>query len=241
MSLFAPLIRSDFVDSHELTRNDVTAARPWLLLAELAFVAALFYGDVRHLVPFSKTPFLFLLGWLSLRLRNLRWKYVGLRRTESWAKTILIGLAAGAGIELLELFITQPLLARLIGKMPDLSAFEALRHNAKLLFLALALTWTLAAFGEEMVYRGYLMNRVAGICRNSRIGWAASLILVNILFGSAHIGQGITGMIENMIDGALLGLLYVWRGRSLAAPIIAHGITDTIDCLLLFLGRYPGV
>ena len=229
------------MDNRESTRNDTGAVPPWLLLVELAVIAALFYGDVRHVVPFSKTPFLLLLGWLSLRLRNLRWQDVGLRRSESWLKTILIGLAAGAGIELLELFLTQPLLVQLIGKMPDLSAFALLRHNVKLLLLALALTWTLAAFGEEMVYRGYLMNRLAGIGRNSRVAWAASLIFVNVLFGSAHLGQGITGMIENMIDGALLGLLYLRRGRSLAAPIIAHGVTDTIDCLLLFLGHYPGV
>ena len=223
-----------------MAKNDIESRRYWLLLFELAVIAALFYGDVRHLVPFSKVPFLFLLGWFSLRLRELRWKDVGLGLKESWPKTILIGLAAGAGIELLELFATQPLLVRLIGRMPDLSTFQLLRHNTKLLLLALALTWTLAAFGEEMVYRGYLMNRVAGLGGNSRVAWAVSLVLVNVLFGSAHIGQGITGMIENMIDGALLGLLFVWRGRSLAVPIIAHGVTDTIDVLLLFLGRYPG-
>jgi uncharacterized protein len=228
------------VNGQEL-RNDAGSARPWLLIIELSVIAALFYGDVRHLVPFSKVPFLLLLGWLSLRLRKLRWRDVGLQRNESWPRTILIGLAAGAGIELLELFVTQPLLVRIIGKMPDLSTFELVRHNAKLLVLALVFSWTLAAFGEEMVYRGYLMNRMAGLGGNSRVAWVASLVLVNILFGSGHIGQGTTGMIENMIDGALLGLLYLSRGRSLAAPIIAHGVTDTIDCLLLFLGHYPGI
>lgn len=217
------------MDGQELAKNDTEARRYGLLLFELAVIVVLFYGDARHLVPFSKVPFLFLLGWFSLRLRKLRWKGVGLERKESWLKTILIGLAAGAGIELLELFVTQPLLVQLIGRMPNLSTFQLLRHNAKLLLLALALTWTLAAFGEEMVYRGYLMNRVAGIGGNSRFAWAVSLVLVSILFGRAHSGQGITGIVENMIDGALLGLLYVWRGRSLAIPIIAHGVTDTID------------
>lgn len=229
------------MDGQESATSSTEARRYWFLVFELAVIAALFYGDVRHLVPFSKVPFLFLLGCLSLRLRKLRWKEVGLRRSESWPRTILMGIAAGASIEMLELFVTQPLLVRLVGKMPDLSAFELLRRNAKLLLVALALTWTLAAFGEEMVYRGYLMNRVAGLGGNSRLAWAASLVLVNVLFGCAHMGQGITGMIENMIDGALLALLYLWRGRTLAAPIIAHGVTDTIDCLLLFLGRYPGI
>jgi membrane protease YdiL (CAAX protease family) len=217
------------------------APRHWLLLLELLIVAALFYGDLKHLVPVSKTPFLFLLAWLSLRLRNLRWKDVGLKRSESLLKTILIGVSAGIGIELLELFVTQPFLVRLNGKMPDLSQFQVLRHNPKMLLLGLALTWTLAAFGEEMVYRGYLMNRIAGLGRDSRLAWIASLILVNVLFGAAHMGQGITGMIENAIDGTLLGVLYLRGKSSLATPVIAHGVTDTVDLLLLSLGRYPGV
>src|SRR5215510_4318029 len=91
--------------------------RRWLLLVELVIVATLFYADFKHLVPVSKTPFLFLLAWLSLRLRKLKWKDVGLKRSESLFKTILIGVSAGIGIELLELFVTQPLLVRLNGKM----------------------------------------------------------------------------------------------------------------------------
>jgi hypothetical protein len=35
--------------------------------------------------------------------------------------------------------------------MPDLSDLGEMRGNGKLLLLFLAFTWTLAAFGEEMV------------------------------------------------------------------------------------------
>jgi CAAX protease family protein len=204
-------------------------------------VAALFYGDYKHVVPVSKTPFLLVLAWVSLRLRKLRWKDVGLRFTESWLKTLVLGVSVGIAMELLELFVTQPLLARLLGKMPDLSEVEAVRHNPTMLLVGLALTWTLAAFGEEMVYRGYMMSRLAEVLRGTRWAWVVSLILVNLLFGAAHMDQGMTGMIENAIDGMLLGMLYLGSKKSLAAPIIAHGVTDTIDLVLLFLGRYPGV
>jgi len=34
---------------------------------------------------------------------------------------------------------------------------------------------------------------------------------------------------------------YLACGRNLAVPIIAHGITDTIDVVLIFSGRYPGL
>lgn len=49
------------------------------------------------------------------------------------------------------------------------------------------------------------------------------------------------GQIENAIDGLLLGVLYLACGRNPCAPIIAHGITDTVDLMLLFLGKYPGI
>ena len=211
-----------------------------LVIVEFGIVAGLFVADVYHHIFFSKTPFLFLLAWISLRLRGLHWKDVGFARPKSWAAAIGIGILGGICIEGIELFVTQPLV-RLIGKMPDLSDFPAVHGNLKLTLIYLLLTWTLAAFGEEMVYRGYLMSRVAGLFRGTRVGWIASLVSISIVFGCAHIDQGSTGMIENVWDGLLLGALYLACGRNLAVPIIAHGVTDTVDILLMYVGKYPGI
>jgi membrane protease YdiL (CAAX protease family) len=41
--------------------------------------------------------------------------------------------------------------------------------------------------------------------------------------------------------GLLLGLIYLRTGRNLAVPIVAHGIQDSIDFVLIFLGKYPGM
>ncbi len=213
----------------------------WLVIFEFAIIVALFVADFRHHIYFSKMPWLFLLAWISLRWRGLRWRDVGLARPANWRRTIIIGILSGIAIELLELFVTQPLLVRLFGKMPDLSALDGLRGSWKLLLLGLALTWTLAAFGEEMVYRGYLMDRVAGLFRNPKAAWTTSLIVVSFVFGLGHIGQGITGQVENMIDGLLLGVIFLATGCNMWAAIIAHGVTDTVDMILLYLGKYPGV
>jgi hypothetical protein len=99
----------------------------------------------------------------------------------------------------------------------------------------------LAAFGEETVWRGYLLNRVADFFGRSTIGWIAAAILVSLLFGFAHFPQGPTGIIENIIDGAILAAVYFATGKNLWAPIIAHGIQDTVDVLLIYLGVYPGL
>ena len=76
---------------------------------------------------------------------------------------------AGFALEAFQLFVSQPLLVRFLGKQPDLEGFRALTGNLKLTLLALA--WILAAFGEEMVYRGCLMNRVADLLNRTPRAW----------------------------------------------------------------------
>jgi membrane protease YdiL (CAAX protease family) len=213
----------------------------WLAIAELIVVALIFYADFKHLIFFSKTPYLLLFAWLSLWLRKLRWRDVGLSVFRNWKTTLAWGVAAGLLLEAFELFVSQPLLVRLLGKNPDLEDFRPLIGNLKLTLLFIALAWTLAAFGEEMVYRGYLMNRVADFFNRTRRAWIISLISVHLVFGLAHAYQGLTGAIDEGLMGLLLGMIYLRTGRNLAVPIIAHGIGDTIDFLLVFLGKYPGM
>ena len=181
------------------------------------------------------------MGWLSLWVRKIGWRRIGLTRYRSWKITLGMGLGAGLLLQGFELFVSQPLLVRWLGKQPDLEVFRALTGNLKLTLIFLALTWTLAAFGEEMVYRGYLMNRVADLLNRTRRAWIVSLFAVHIGFGLAHAYQGLTGIIDEGLMGLLLGLIYLRTGRNLAVPIIAHGIGDSIDFVLIFFGKYPGM
>ena len=144
-------------------------------------------------------------------------------------------------MELLELFATQPLLVALTGKYPDLSDFHSLVGNVQLLLLLVAGSWIIAGIGEELVWRGYILNRVADLLGRGRLGWAMSMGVVSVFFGLAHSYQDWTGIIENSIDGALLALLYIACGRNLIAPIVAHGVTDSVDSLIIFSGHYPGM
>jgi membrane protease YdiL (CAAX protease family) len=213
----------------------------WLIWIELLIVALIFVADAKHLIPLSKTPFLLAFGWISLRVRKLRWRDVGLSRFKNWGTTLAYGLAAGLALEAFQLFISQPLLVRVLKKQPDLELFRALNGNVKWTLIAIVGAWTLAAFGEEMVYRGYLMNRVADLMNRTRWAWVVSLIAVHIGFGLAHAYQGITGIIDEGLAGFLFGVIYLRNGRNLAVPVIAHGLGDTIDFLLVFLGKYPGM
>ena len=209
-------------------------------MLELAVVATLTLGHDR--VPLSATPFFVALGWISLRLRGLRWRDVGLVRPRDWLLTLLVGGLAGIGFELFSVFVSQPTLASFAGQPPDLSDFRPLVGNPLLLLVALLASWLLAAFGEEMAFRGYLLNRLAGIGRGTRGAWGLSLLAVTVIFGACHYEvQGITGALQAGIDGLLLGLLYLGCRRDLALPIVAHGISNTLAFVMIYLGRYPGL
>jgi membrane protease YdiL (CAAX protease family) len=212
----------------------------WLAIVEFLLVGLIFYADHRKLLPISKTPELLLLGWISLRVRKLGWRAVGLTRYRTWPMTIAIGVVLGALLETFQLLVTQPILARLLGRQPDLELFRMLTGNINMTLLFIALSWTLAAFGEEMVWRGYLMNRVADLLSRRKGSWMLSLIIVSIAFGSAHGYQGLTGCIEEGLAGLALGVIYLRTGNNLAVPIVAHGVCDTIDMVLIFFGKMPG-
>src|SRR6266446_8435085 len=126
--------------------------RRWLVLVEFALVVGIYVTRRQHILKVSATPYLFLLAWISLRLRRVHWKQIRFTRYRTWATTLVLGASYGVGLELFDLLGKQPFLTRLLGKPPDLSSFTAVRGNLKFALAMIALIWVLAAFGEELVY-----------------------------------------------------------------------------------------
>ncbi len=217
------------------------AGEPGWALGEIALFVALVAGDFYGVVPVSSTPFLLALGWISLRLRGLGWRDVGFVRPPRWSRALVLGSVAGVAMELFATFVTVPLLSHLTGSPPDLSDFRSTVGNIRLLLVWLVLNWTLAAFGEELAFRGYLMTRIADVGRGTRGAWLVSLIVASALFGWGHGDQRLTGMLQEGLAGFLLGLLYLASGRNLTVPIIAHGVSNTLAFVLIYFDRYPGV
>ena len=92
-----------------------------------------------------------------------------------------------------------------------------------------------------MVWRGYALPRITEFVGSGRRAWIFALIIVNVAFGLAHLYQGWNGVIQAAIGGVLLGVLYLVTGRNLVAPIVAHGLGNSLDFILMYLGLYPGV
>jgi membrane protease YdiL (CAAX protease family) len=222
-------IRDDFSDKRHFRI-------PELLIA-VALVAAGFGG----ILPFAATPFLAVFGGIILWLRREGFRGVGLERRPNWGRTLLLGFAGGAAYQYFSLYVIEPLIARFTGALPDVSLFRPLIGNWGFLLLSLAVAWTIAAFGEEFVYRGYFMNRIAQIAGGKRAAWLLALAVTSGLFGLGHLYQGLSGVITIGLNGLVLGLFYLVSRRNLWIPILVHGAMDTVGFLLIFLGRYPGL
>ncbi len=208
-----------------------------LLILELLLVLAGLAIYALGIFPFPILP-LFLVAWASLRLRHQGWRDVGLRRPEKWLPTIGLALLVGISYQALDIFLIAPLIQRLTGESIDLSQFSFLKGSLVALIFFLVVSWTEAAFIEEMFFRGYFLNRLTDLAGKQRWGIAFALIANALVFGAAHAYQGITGVVDTALAGLVLGLLYLLVRRNLWLPILVHGIIDTIGFLLIYAGLY---
>jgi membrane protease YdiL (CAAX protease family) len=212
-----------------------------LILGELTALIGLTVADAGGFVPLSRTPFLLLLCWASLRLRRLSWRDIGLTRPPRMARAIAIGIVAGLTIELFAITVTTPWIASVTGTPPDVSDLRDLVGNWQLLIILLVVSWILAAFGEELAFRGYLMNRVADGFGRTRVAWIISLVGVSVYFGIGHGTQGLAGIVQESLSGFWLGVIFLASGRNLTVPVVAHGVSNTLALALIYLDRYHGV
>src|SRR5262245_30106080 len=208
---------------------------------ELILVVVILAAFLRDLIPISETPVLLLLAWVSLRYRGLRWSAIGLKRPRNITRALFIGVVGGAGYALLSINLLDPLIDRLAAHPADLSEFAAVRGNVPMLAFWLVLSWTLAALGEEISYRGYVMNTAADFFGGAAPAWAAAVLFTSALFGVGHLYQGASGIASNFVSALVYSGLYLVGDRNLWVPILAHGMEDTVAFMLIFLGRYPGL
>ena len=221
--------------------NNLTKTNILRLAIEIAVFVAVVVADAYGLVPITQTIYLFPLVWLMLWLNGERWSEIGFARPNNFLWAIAVGVVAGVLMELFAVYITTPLISSFFGTEPNYSEFKEIRGNLVLLFIFLGLNWTLAAFGEEICFRGFLMNRLARIFGESRVAWLAALLLSSILFGWGHTEQGVSGWIQEGLSGLILGVLFLLANRNLVVPIVAHGVSNTLAFVLIYFGRYPGL
>jgi membrane protease YdiL (CAAX protease family) len=192
--------------------------------------------NVLRIVP-NEVPILFALFWISFRLRDGTWSVEGLRRPKSWTRVLLTAFTAALVLQLGSELLIQPLAHRIWPEPEHVSLLLQTRSlNLKAALRILLIVWTFAAFGEEIAYRGYLVTRAADLGNRSKLGYFVAMICVALLFGFGHFYKGPAGVVDSTYSGLVLGGVYLLAGRNLWAPILAHGISDTLAAFAVFIG-----
>lgn len=107
---------------------------------------------------------------------------------------------------------------------------EIIRTPAELaMFIGAALV---AGGIKEEVQRAFILTRF----RQHLGGAILGLLLWSAVFGAQHYVQGLQGIVAASLFGFLFGAVYLIRG-SLLAPIVAHGIYDTVALLGYWFSR----
>lgn len=176
----------------------------------------------------ARMAFLVLLCNWFLRRNGERWADLGLRRLGRWWMVPL--LVAGGFLLLImaSMFMMHLLLPAIGAQLPQVHRTSTLRADSwEYLFWAIPVSWGSAAFGEELLFRGFILNRIGQIIGSSRTSAIfVAVALQAALFGSLHIYQGIGGVLMTGAAGLVIGLVWLAGGRNLWPCVLLHGLID---------------
>ena len=181
-------------------------------------------------------PTLVILGMIliSLLIRREKVSVLGFMKPKSWPGMIGIAFTSVIFLQLFDIGVLMPALNRLTGTRIDYSGFSALQGNLQQLIMFLLLAWTLAALCEEMVYRGYFQKLLFDLFGSGLSGVWITIGISSIIFGLAHLEQGIIGVVVTTFDAVIFSLLKRKFNDNLWAAILAHGFYNTIGMVVFY-------
>lgn len=117
----------------------------------------------------------------------------------------------------------------------DMSGYAFLKDNLGMLFLMLIGVYIVSSFGEEVIYRGFLINRFSQIGNNTKRSLWIAVLLSSIIFGLVHYDWGPMGIVQTGFMGLALGICYLKLKKRLWILILAHAYMDTILMVQMYL------
>jgi membrane protease YdiL (CAAX protease family) len=173
-----------------------------------------------------------------LRRRGMRWCNLGMRRPSRplWlfaqVPVVLVAWRAAA-------FGAAALAGQYLPSPGTSARFGHLAGNLPATVWWIAIGWLIGGFAEEMIFRGFVLNRLEALLPRGARKSVMAVLLQAFLFGAVHVyNRGLFGLLVLGTVGAVLGTFYLVFRRNLWPTILAHGLGNTLGFLALYLG--PG-
>ena len=179
--------------------------------------------------------------WTGLYLRGQSWSHFGLNfRKPSFIgliRVVLLSIVVFA-LALVGFFVGSTIMANITGipEQADMSGYNYLEGNLPMLALALTGVYIVSSFGEEVIYRGFLINRIEELGSKIRLSTLLAVLVSSVIFGLAHFEWGLVGIVQTGFMGLALALTYIFLKRNLWLLILAHAYMDTILMIQMYLG-----
>lgn len=193
-----------------------------------------FIVGMSTLSMFITGPILYGIAVLSLVVRNTEWHEIGFAFKDFTWKKIGIGVAVAFAYHFADQYLIDPVIEKIApAGLPEIFSMKG---DVTKLVIGLIISWTTAAFFEEILFRGYLINRLTDLMGETLFTRIIIILLTGTVFGFVHVYQGLNGAISAGVIGVFQATVFYFSRKKLAIPIIAHGVFDTIGFTLLFLG-----
>jgi membrane protease YdiL (CAAX protease family) len=170
-----------------------------------------------------------ILLWAKVSRTPLR--DIGLVRPPSW-RDLGIGVLLG----LLDKLLMKSVVLPLMGAPAVNARFQHVVWDVKRIVVVLVLAIVSAGICEEIVYRGYLFDRLGKWFGDSSAARAAIVVLAAILFGVIHSFQGVFGAVNAGLGGLIAGVIYYANGKRLPMIMAMHATFDVAGFLLIVFG-----
>lgn len=182
-----------------------------------------------------------LVATLLMKRRGIKWRDFGLKLPSgrrAWLKSIALAILAVVTVIGMFVVVLGPLLTMLgledQSDSPDRFAFVIGKPHLFFAYL-IGVVWIGAALGEELLMRGFVLNRLAAFFGDGRFAWSVALLVQAIIFGWMHAWQGWSGMIGTGLVALIFGAIYLMGKRQLFPLILAHGIVNSISLTAYYL------
>ncbi|MDY8135965.1 CPBP family intramembrane glutamic endopeptidase [Aquimarina sp. 2201CG5-10] len=212
-------------------KNKIYTALTKKYIVILTMLLTPLFGFIdRNFVFFSALTVAFFILWSS----NFQWSYFGFEKKIT-VKTVIRSFIIA--ILLFFVFYTiEAFLEIYFGKI-DISSLDDLRGNIVGYIVTMIIVWVFAAFGEEFLFRGFYMKRLAVLFGDSNKAWLFSAVIISIYFGISHMYQGPAGVIGVTLWHFCVSMIFYKDRKNLISAVLIHGFYDAIGLTLLYFSK----
>ena len=206
-----------------------------IYISVMFLIREVYFQKVGYLVNglFWSLTTLIVASW-RMRVRNISWKEIGLRKPKSILKALgiaaIILFAVVMSMILFEIIKDNLPIASDTSPETASSKFGNLKGNWGLFFTIIPMV-LLESMLEELLDRGFLLNWIERLFSSTAFATIIAVVLQAAIFGFRHSYDFSARSLTTGIIGLIMGIAYVKLGRNLWPLIIAHCILNTISMI----------